>query len=261
VTVNAPARSVRVSNVTATRGSNVSIPIILLSEGDENALGFSLTFDPAILGNPQSVLGKDAVGAQFFPNGLQQAQGRYGIVLALPTGQRFSAGAREIAVVTFAVNANATAATTTIAFGDQPVVREIVNPNAVALGANYTSGLVTLQTSAVGSKPAAVPIALELEQNYPNPLSRSAARSSQSPATTIKFSLPRPGHVSLKVYSILGKEIAVLVDRELTPGSYEARWEATGLESGVYFYRLQILDSTHGGSGAEVLTKKLILMR
>jgi len=244
VTVNAPTRTVRVTEVSGRRGSNVSIPIILISEGDENALGFSLEFDRAILSNPQGTLGKDATGALFNTNALQQNQGRFGISLALPTGQRFSAGVREIAVVTFAVILNTTAATTTIAFGDQPIGREIVNASAVPLAASYTPGVVMLLPSAVGSKTPVVPVALGLEQNYPNPF---------NPATTIKFSLPGPGHVTLKVYSLLGKEIAALVDRELTAGNYEARWEAPGVESGVYFYRLQ--------SGAEVLTRKLILMR
>jgi len=254
VTVNAPTRSVQVTDVTARRGSNVSVPIILFSEGDENALGFSLRFDPMLLSNPQGTLGKDATGAQFNTNALQQTQGRYGVVLALPTGQRFSAGAREIAVVTFAVTLNTTAATTNIEFGDQPIGREIVNASAVTLAANYTPGVVTLQNpNAVDSKNAVVPIVLGLEQNYPNPFNRSTERLRRSPGTTIKFSLPRPGHVTLKVYSLLGKEIAALVDRELTAGSYEARWEAQNLESGVYFYRLQ--------SGAAVLTRKLILTR
>ena len=251
VTVNAPTRAMRVTDVTALRGSNVSIPIILLSEGDENALGFSLRFDPASLSNPQSILGKDATGAQFNVNALQQSQGRYGLVLALPTGQRFSAGAREIAVVTFAVNPNASAATTIIEFGDQPVGREIVNANAGTLASAYTAGVVTLQTTSVGAKTPGVPITLRLEQNYPNPI--SVRSSSGNPGTMIKFSLPRAGHVTLKVYSLLGKEIAALVDRELAPGNYEARWEAPGLESGVYFYRLQ--------SGVEVMTRKLVLMR
>ncbi len=255
VAVNAPTRSMRVADVTATRGSNVSVSIILFSQGDENALGFSLKFNPMILSNPQGALGRDATGAQFNTNALQQSQGFYGLVLALPAGQRFSLGTREIAVVTFAVNPNAAAATTTIEFGDLPIGREIVNASAVTLAASYTPGLVTLQSPvSVDAKTGNVPLTLILEQNYPNPFS-SAARSSLAgnSTTTIKFSLPRPGHVTLKVYSLLGKEIAALVDRELMAGSYEARWEARELESGVYFYRLQI--------GAEALTRKLILMR
>jgi hypothetical protein len=83
-----------------------------------------------------------------------------------------------------------------------------------------------------------------LGQNYPNPF---------NPSTAIAFSLPRAGHVTLKVYDILGKEIATLVNQHLTAGRHEATWEARGVESGVYFYQLR--------AGEFVATKKLILMK
>jgi hypothetical protein len=83
-----------------------------------------------------------------------------------------------------------------------------------------------------------------LSQNYPNPF---------NPSTTIKFSLPSSGQTSLKIFNDLGEEIAVLLNKELTTGSYEVEWNASGLPSGIYFYQLK----TKGF----VETKKMILMK
>ncbi|GAB4376098.1 MAG: hypothetical protein Kow0042_22090 [Calditrichia bacterium] len=69
-----------------------------------------------------------------------------------------------------------------------------------------------------------------LYQNYPNPF---------NPTTTIEFALPQGGFVSLKIYNILGEEVAMLVSERLAAGKYKYNWNATGLANGVYFYRLK----------------------
>ncbi|MFH0735674.1 MAG: T9SS type A sorting domain-containing protein [bacterium] len=69
-----------------------------------------------------------------------------------------------------------------------------------------------------------------LSQNYPNPF---------NPNTTISFSLPKQEFVTLKIYDILGKEIATLFSEELKAGTYQKDWQPKGLSSGIYFYRLQ----------------------
>jgi xyloglucan-specific exo-beta-1,4-glucanase len=89
-----------------------------------------------------------------------------------------------------------------------------------------------------------VPKQYSLSQNYPNPF---------NPVTNIKFDLPKSGNVKLVVFDVLGKEAAVLVDKALQPGSYSYDWEASGLPSGVYFYRLST------GSFSEV--KKMLLVK
>ena len=83
-----------------------------------------------------------------------------------------------------------------------------------------------------------------LSQNYPNPF---------NPTTAISYQLPAVSHVTLKVYNLLGQEVATLADEVKQAGFYTANWDASSFSSGVYFYRLQ--------TGSFVQTKKLILMK
>jgi hypothetical protein len=83
-----------------------------------------------------------------------------------------------------------------------------------------------------------------LMQNYPNPF---------NPSTSISFSLPKRSFVSLKVFDLLGKEVATIVSEELAAGIYSQTWNAANMSSGIYFYRLQ--------AGSYIKTKKLILLR
>jgi len=135
------SREARVVNSNAAPGSTVSVPIELVAQGDENALGFTLNFDPAILINPQARLGKDASTASLNTN---VGSGRLGIALALPAGQKVMAGIREIVAVTFSINANTTANFARLEFGDQPIAREAVDVNGKVLTATWSSGTVTI---------------------------------------------------------------------------------------------------------------------
>ena len=89
-----------------------------------------------------------------------------------------------------------------------------------------------------------LPTEFFLSQNYPNPF---------NPITTIKYQIPELSNVTLKVYDVLGNEIASPVNEEKPSGSYEVEFNATILSSGIYFYRLQ--------AGSFVETKKMVLMK
>lgn len=94
---------------------------------------------------------------------------------------------------------------------------------------------------------AALPNTFALEQNYPNPF---------NPSTTITFRLPNVGspiHVTLRVFDILGLEVATLVNEPKQPGVYKVTWSATNIPSGVYVYRL----SAAGRS----LSRRMILLK
>ncbi len=77
--------------------------------------------------------------------------------------------------------------------------------------------------------PGVLPMAYELRQNYPNPF---------NPSTVINYSIASASNVTLKVYDLLGREVAVLVNQQMAPGTYTAVFNASRLSSGVYFYRL-----------------------
>jgi hypothetical protein len=99
-------------------------------------------------------------------------------------------------------------------------------------------------SSSVGGLSGGTPSQFVLTQNYPNPF---------NPTTTIEFSLPKTGNVTLKVFDVLGREVATLVDENLPVGVHKAEWNAGGLASGMYFYRLQ--------AGEFVRTKALMLLK
>jgi hypothetical protein len=98
----------------------------------------------------------------------------------------------------------------------------------------------------VRSKASPVPENFSLEPNYPNPF---------NPVTVIQFSIPAGTHtrVSLRVYDLLGREVAVLVDESKEPGRYEVRFDGSNLSSGVYFCRLT--------ADQYVQTRKMSLLR
>jgi hypothetical protein len=122
--------------------------------------------------------------------------------------------------------------------------------------AQQTTGLFKLAVSynvpAIGIEPISSEILqrYELLQNYPNPF---------NPMTKLRFSIPLSRGVAegrgvlLKVYDVLGKEIAVLVNENLKPGTYEIEWDATNIPSGVYFYSLITSEFTQ--------TKKMVVLK
>lgn len=89
-----------------------------------------------------------------------------------------------------------------------------------------------------------IPSEFVLSQNYPNPF---------NPATTIHYSILTSGQVNLKVYDLLGREVAELVNEYKIVGSYEVQFNASNLSSGAYIYKLQ--------TGSFIQTKKMLLMK
>jgi hypothetical protein len=90
----------------------------------------------------------------------------------------------------------------------------------------------------------ALPEEFTLSQNYPNPF---------NPSTTIEYQITKSGMTTLKVYNVLGQEVATLVDGVVSAGSHEATFDASRLSSGIYFYTLR--------SGSFVETKKMVLLK
>jgi len=98
--------------------------------------------------------------------------------------------------------------------------------------------------SDVGNQTEQIPSQFVLEQNYPNPF---------NPSTTIAFAVPLKARVTLKIFDVMGREVATVVSEEMPAGTYARHWNASNFSSGIYFYRLQ--------TGSVSITKKLILLR
>jgi len=106
-------------------------------------------------------------------------------------------------------------------------------------GANFPVN-VTL-----GTEDNLLPVNFSLMQNYPNPF---------NPTTTIRFGLRESGNVKLTVFDTAGRVVAVLIDNAaMNAGYHEARFDASSLSSGIYYYKLE--------SGANTITKKLVLLK
>lgn len=116
------------------------------------------------------------------------------------------------------------------------------------VGNNYSafSSEVSTRAEEIGKKSviANSQIDFELQQNYPNPF---------NPTTKISYSIKEEGLVTLKIYDILGNEVAELVNDQKEPGYYEVEFDASKLSSGIYLYKIE--------AGNYIATKKLILMK
>ena len=118
------------------------------------------------------------------------------------------------------------------------------------LPANYSYRLKqvdfdgTSELSDVIKVEVSTPLDYSLSQNYPNPF---------NPSTTISYSIPADGYVTLKVYDVLGNEVASLVDEQKQSGTFDVHFNASALSSGVYYYTLK--------AGEFTSTKKLVLMK
>jgi hypothetical protein len=99
-------------------------------------------------------------------------------------------------------------------------------------------------TTAVQKEVASIPTTIALLQNYPNPF---------NPTTNIEYRISSFGFVSLKVFDVLGREVALLVNEMRPAGVYTVRWDASSLSSGVYFYRL--------GAGDYFETRKMVFAK
>jgi hypothetical protein len=109
------------------------------------------------------------------------------------------------------------------------------NPNGICAGSSVTGDLEEVEP---------IPTEFALYQNYPNPF---------NPSTLIKYQVPEKSFVLIRVYDLLGEELATLVNEEKSAGSYEVNFDAGQLSSGFYIYTIK--------AGNFTSTKKMILMK
>lgn len=123
-------------------------------------------------------------------------------------------------------------------------------PSGKIIGSDVSNGLFVIKTTfATDIKNSSSEIkSFELKQNYPNPF---------NPSTNLEFGISKSGFVSLKIYDLTGKEVAVLVNEIKSAGNYSVNWSASEYASGIYYYKLSVTTKTSDFSD----TKKMILLR
>lgn len=114
----------------------------------------------------------------------------------------------------------------------------------VGTGIGLFSHFNTGTTVSAEEENSDVPDGLVLKQNYPNPF---------NPSTNISFDLPSQSHIKLEVFNLLGQKVAELVNQPLTAGTYSYSFDASGLSSGIYIYRLE--------TGQSSVTRKMLLIK
>jgi hypothetical protein len=145
LTVNLPTPAIRLGSTNVMGGTRFTLPVTLAANGNENALGFSLTFSTQRLALTSVELGTGAAGATMLVNSSLVWTGRVGVALAYPPATTFNAGTQEVARLTFYALPQLTAVpASTIVFSDQPVLRELLNSQLQSITANYNNGTVTL---------------------------------------------------------------------------------------------------------------------
>jgi hypothetical protein len=94
---------------------------------------------------------------------------------------------------------------------------------------------------------AGLPANVSLDGNYPNPF---------NPATTISYSLPEAMQVTIQIYDMIGRRVAILVDQRQTPGTHNVVWDASSAASGIYIYRVTGISE----SGSRVFEERTLTL-
>ena len=170
----------------------------------------------------------------------------------ITTGALTFVGARSYGVVHSSLACDAIG--TLYALFDNDLValdRSTAQPYSIGTTGRNDLQLIAMRSDIAGGvePEAKVPGSFRLYQNYPNPF---------NPSTEIAYRVQAPGLVTLRVYDVLGREVATLVEERRAAGLYRVRFDGSGLASGVYFYRLQV--NAGGGSRFED-TRTLLLLR
>jgi hypothetical protein len=119
--------------------------------------------------------------------------------------------------------------------------------NSVTESDYINSSSVTTGIKVIGGN---IPTEFSLLPNYPNPF---------NPSTNIRYNLAKQSNVSLAIYNIVGQRVAELIHLQQDAGSYEVRWNAAGISSGIYFYRITAIPIS--GTGAFSSVRKMLMIK
>ena len=246
----AVARGIVVVNSAGNAGSNPAHNTLIAPADGDSVLSIGAVWSTGERANFSSVGPTTSVPPRIKPDVMAQGVGVYVASGINPDGYGTVSGTSlscplVAGVVALVINARPAATPVEIA-----EALRMTADNAGAPNNEYGWGIVDAMAAidylvtGAGEPEPLLPGEFILHQNHPNPF---------NPVTTIEFSIPASLFAHLSVYNLLGERVATLVDEELQAGTHIRRWDASGMPSGVYFYRLQ--------AGEFVETRKLILLR
>ncbi|MCH7496045.1 MAG: T9SS type A sorting domain-containing protein [Candidatus Marinimicrobia bacterium] len=220
-------------------GDSLSIPIELTGVAPDSSIfsiQFEIAYDPTIISADSVIFNTSPTAISDWKKEFNLIDGKISIALA---GTDSVLTDINIANLTFMISEVATS-------GDSSVVQfENLYVNEGTPTASGRDGMIKVLVVGITELlDNSIPQSPSLDQNFPNPF---------NPVTTIEFSVPRSGDVSLIIYNANGREIERMVDGEMSAGRFTSVWNATELASGIYFYRLQ--------TGEFVLTRKMVLLK
>lgn len=214
-------------------GRTYTFQVVVQNAGDVRGYDVSVDYDTNIF-SYAGIRKGDFINAQsyFFP---VEGEGHIGFVNSV-YGTRSFSGDGMLMEVSFTANRDGVFSSDMVALSE-----------AVFVNSSYLKETI-LSNSETGLSTDA-PTVFELSQNFPNPF---------NPTTTINFSVPQNGNVSLKIYDVLGRHVATLVDGSYSAGNYNLMWNATDVNgnlvsNGIYFYKLE--------AGSYRATKRMLFLK
>ncbi len=228
-----------IPSLTAKPGDILSTPIEMTGVSLDSgifSIQFEIIYDPLIISADSVIFNDSSSAISDWKKEFNLTDGKISIALA---GTDFVLIDINIANLTFMISEVAIS-------GDSSALRfENLYVNEGTPTASGQDGMIKVLVVGITELlDTSIPQSPSLEQNFPNPF---------NPVTTIEFSVPRSGDVSLIIYNANGREIKRMVDGEMSAGKFTAVWNATELASGIYFYRLQ--------TGEFVRTRKMVLLK
>ena len=228
-----------IPSLTAKPGDSLSIPIEMTGVPSDScifSIQFEITYDPTIISADSVIFNTSPTAISDWKKEFKLIDGKISIALA---GTDSVLSDIIIANLTFMVSESAIS-------GDSSALRfENLYVNEGTPTASGQDGMIKVLVIGITELlESSIPKSLSLEQNFPNPF---------NPATTIEYSVPHSGDVSLIIYNANGREIERMVDGEMSAGRFRVVWNASDLASGIYFYRLR--------TGEFVRTRKMVLLK
>ena len=228
-----------IPSLTVKPGDSLSIPIEMAGVSPDSSIfsiQFEITYDPVIITADSVIFDTTSPIISEWQKDFNLTDGKISIALA---GTDFVPTDIVIASLTFIVSEFAIT-------GDSSVLHfENLYVNEGIPTVSGQDGMINIVILGVNERlDSSIPKSPSLKQNFPNPF---------NPMTTIEFSVPRSGDVSLIIYNVNGGQIERLVNGDMPAGKFTVVWNATEFASGIYFYRLQV--------GDFVQTRKMLLLK